>query len=296
MIAILGATCALALARSPILGLDLQGGLEVILQAQPPKGHKVTSADIARSVEIMRSRVDKLGVAEPDIRSQSGNQISIQLPGVHNSAQAAAIIGETAQLQFYDLEGDVVGISRDTNGQPVAETNVKKLLVNDTKLKNEGRQWYIFRGNKKLAGPDASQAAALTELGRKKLPAGDSFWGVPTNRIILTCTTEDVYCPGVGVPKATYYYLYKYHPAGTHPIPEMTGSDLKLSGTRQDFDTQTNEPIVTLQFTNKGGAVFHNITRTLAQRGQQMTAQYGTQGGTPILQHFAIVLDGDIKS
>src|SRR4029079_19288724 len=42
-------------------GLDLQGGLEVVLKAQPPKGHKLTKADLDRSVEIMRSRVDKLG-------------------------------------------------------------------------------------------------------------------------------------------------------------------------------------------------------------------------------------------
>jgi preprotein translocase subunit SecD len=47
------------------LGLDLQGGLEVVLKAVPPKNHKITAADLDRSVSIMRNRIDKLGVAEP---------------------------------------------------------------------------------------------------------------------------------------------------------------------------------------------------------------------------------------
>ena len=52
-------------------GLDLQGGLEVVLKAEPPKGHKLTKADLDRSVNVMRNRVDKLGVASPEIREQS---------------------------------------------------------------------------------------------------------------------------------------------------------------------------------------------------------------------------------
>src|SRR3954447_25375539 len=85
-------------------GLDLQGGLEYVLKAQPPKGHKLTADDLDRSVSIMRSRVDKLGVAEPIITKQGRDQISIQLAGVHNIAEAANIIGSTAQLELYDLE------------------------------------------------------------------------------------------------------------------------------------------------------------------------------------------------
>ncbi len=46
-------------------GLDLQGGLEVILKAQPPPGHKLVKSDLDRSVAIMRNRVDKLGVSSP---------------------------------------------------------------------------------------------------------------------------------------------------------------------------------------------------------------------------------------
>ena len=55
----------------------------------------------------------------------------------------------------------------------------------------------------------------------------------------------------------------------------MTGSDLKLSGTRQDFDTQTNEPIVTMQFTKKGAKKFAEITREEAQRGKLLSNTIG---------------------
>ena len=66
------------------LGLDLQGGLEVVLQAVPPKGQKVTQQGLDSAVSIMRNRVDKLGVSEPEIRKQGADQIVIQLAGRHD--------------------------------------------------------------------------------------------------------------------------------------------------------------------------------------------------------------------
>ena len=72
--------------QRPTLGLDLQGGLEVTLQAVPPRNRELKKEDLDRSVSIMRDRVDKLGVAEPEIRTQGDDQISIQLPGVKDPA------------------------------------------------------------------------------------------------------------------------------------------------------------------------------------------------------------------
>src|SRR5437763_11394327 len=80
--------------KKPTLGLDLQGGLEVVLKAVPPKNHKLTLDDITRSIDIMRQRIDKLGVSEPEIRKQGTDQIVIQLAGVHDPAAAAKLIGK----------------------------------------------------------------------------------------------------------------------------------------------------------------------------------------------------------
>src|SRR4051795_5062222 len=89
------------------LGLDLQGGLEVVLKAVPPPGKTCDDACMQRSISIMRSRIDKLGVSEPEIRKQGKNPFGIQLAGVHDVRKVAQIINPTAQLQFYDLESDV---------------------------------------------------------------------------------------------------------------------------------------------------------------------------------------------
>jgi preprotein translocase subunit SecD len=81
--------------NSPQLGLDLQGGASVVLQ---PK-NKVTSGVLDQAISIIRSRVDALGVAEPDI-SRQGSSIIVQLPGVKNRDRALEIVGQTAQLYF----------------------------------------------------------------------------------------------------------------------------------------------------------------------------------------------------
>src|ERR671938_1019784 len=112
ILAALAGVAALGTPGSPAhkkvtLGLDLQGGLEVVLKAVPPKNRTCDSACMDRSVSIMRSRIDKLGVSEPEIRKQGKNQIVIELAGVHDPAKAAQIIGKTAQLQFFDLEAVV---------------------------------------------------------------------------------------------------------------------------------------------------------------------------------------------
>ena len=88
--------------KTPKLGLDLQGGASVVLQ---PK-HKVPSGVLDQSIEIIRNRVDSLGVAEPDI-SRQGNAIIVQLPGVKNKTRALQVVGQTAQLFVRPVIRDV---------------------------------------------------------------------------------------------------------------------------------------------------------------------------------------------
>jgi len=92
-VAVLSLAYVVGTNKTPKLGLDLQGGASVVLQ---PK-HKVKSGVLNQSIEIIRSRVDSLGVAEPDI-SRQGNAIVVQLPGVKNKERALGIVGQTAQL------------------------------------------------------------------------------------------------------------------------------------------------------------------------------------------------------
>ncbi len=290
------------LEQRPTLGLDLQGGLEVTLQAVPPKDRKLTKEDLDRSVSIMRSRVDKLGVAEPEIRTQGSDQISIQLPGVKDPAAAAGIIGKTAQLELFDLERDLVSPSIDARTrQPIATPKLYDLLAGQQALAGKGTPdtYYVFetKGKKLVRGPVQTKQAALAKWGGK-LPPGHKLFAVPPNTVVVRCGAGGaVVCPGVAQtnPTQNSWYLMRYTPP---EVPEMTGSDLKLSGTRQDFDTRTGEPIVLMDFTGKGGKKFEEITRDIAQRGKLLFNTVGGGQGDPsaFLQHFAIVLDREIQS
>ena len=86
----------------PVLGLDLQGGISAVYQPVLPPGAEVPEdfeAIIDETIEIIRSRVDSLGVAEPDI-SRSGTDVIVQLPGVTDAERLRELIGRTAQLRF----------------------------------------------------------------------------------------------------------------------------------------------------------------------------------------------------
>jgi SecD/SecF fusion protein len=284
--------------RKTTLGLDLQGGLEVTLKAVPPKGRPLTASDLDRSVAIIRNRIDKLGVSEPNVTKQGKDQISIQLPGVKNPEAAAKVIGSTAQLGMYDLEADLVPPSIDSTRQPIATSSLYSLLAGQQALvKGDASDaWYLFDRAKRLrAGPTQTrnellQAKVLQPFGGKLL-AGWKVFGVPPKEIVISCPVT-TFCPGATAATAPrFFYLFKHAPPA---IPEMTGTDLKLSGTRQDFDTQSNQPIVLLSFTGHGKKKFGDITRAEAQRGKLLTNTVGN--GQQIFQHFAIVLDDEIKS
>jgi preprotein translocase subunit SecD len=81
--------------NKPLLGLDLQGGVSVVLK---PKGTPESSA-IDQAITIIRQRIDALGVAEPEITRQ-GDNILIQIPGVKDKDRAIDLVGQTAELQF----------------------------------------------------------------------------------------------------------------------------------------------------------------------------------------------------
>jgi SecD/SecF fusion protein len=87
-----------------VLGLDLKGGVELVYQAQPTPQSPVNQTSLNRAVDIMRQRVDQLGVSEPEIQTSGGNQISVGLPNVHDTARAEREVGSTARLEFYDWE------------------------------------------------------------------------------------------------------------------------------------------------------------------------------------------------
>jgi protein-export membrane protein SecD len=89
--------------ESTQLGLDLQGGVSAQLEGSQTGGGRVTRTEMEQAADLIRQRIDRLGVAEPDVRVQSENQIVVQIPGVENPDEIIRIIGSTAQLGFYQV-------------------------------------------------------------------------------------------------------------------------------------------------------------------------------------------------
>lgn len=82
------------------LGLDLKGGMHIVLKIEKPEGEGEVSDVQDRVLEIIRNRVDKIGVTEPQIQTSGQDRIVVDLPGFTDIEQAKKLIGETAQLQF----------------------------------------------------------------------------------------------------------------------------------------------------------------------------------------------------
>src|SRR5436309_5905929 len=93
------------------LGLDLKGGVQLVYEGRPTAQAKVDNESLSRAIDIMRKRVDKLGVAQPEIQRSGGSEIVVGLPDVSNAARAEKEVGKTAQLYFYDWEPNVIGPS-----------------------------------------------------------------------------------------------------------------------------------------------------------------------------------------
>jgi preprotein translocase subunit SecD len=120
LVAIGGLAATLISGNSPELGLDLQGGVSVVLEPT----QEASSDALGQSVEIIRDRVDALGVAEPDITRQ-GNAIVVQLPGVKNRDRALELVGQTAELRFRPVLQDLTGsevIQPDESGSTTTTT------------------------------------------------------------------------------------------------------------------------------------------------------------------------------
>ena len=102
LIALAGFVYTIAANNEPLLGLDLQGGVSVVLQPT----RDASEEELLQTVEIVRSRVDALGVAEPEISLQ-GDTIVVDLPGVEEQQRALELVGQTAELRFREVVRDL---------------------------------------------------------------------------------------------------------------------------------------------------------------------------------------------
>jgi SecD/SecF fusion protein len=126
VVAVVGGAMALALSRPVRLGLDLRGGTQIVLEAQDTPRQKVDGDTLSRTLEVLRRRVDALGVTEPSLQHSGDRRILVELPGVTDPAQALDVIGRTAQLAFHPVLGYADGSTTVPAPEPPQE-----LLLSD---------------------------------------------------------------------------------------------------------------------------------------------------------------------
>ena len=299
--------------KKPTLGLDLQGGLEVVLRATPQtKSQPITQQGMNTAQQVMTNRVNKIGVSSPNVAVQGNNQIVIQLAGVHDPAKAAKVIGTTGQLQMFDFEPNLEAPTVTGNQQPAPLPSLYALLqaVKKDAEKGSPAGYYLFKDVTKkvhekvkgkkvtkektyhsiLQGPTTDLKQLLLPYKDGKQPPNTTILKVPANREPVFCKASTG-CPGAGqngiAKSGKYWYLFKYRPTVTKPDgtvvnpdgpPELTGNDLVESGITQDVDPNTGQPVVTLQFTGHGAHEFKRITEAEYNRGRVNAGQAGALG------------------
>ncbi|HEX6455495.1 MAG TPA: protein translocase subunit SecD [Solirubrobacterales bacterium] len=315
------------------LGLDLQGGLELVYQGQATGvGNEVTGEDIEDSISIIEQRINKLGVAEPEVARLGNTEITVSLPGITDANRAAEQVGTTAQLYEYDWEPNLIGPEKAIGGRPGREAPEAPLKASDKRWEEAGRN-VAKKENQQLivsgAYPTAYEAALLAS---EQEPVEN--------------------CSECSIAKPRYYLFSKERPHDLIAGPELKKSDLYISPTGKkrpkdgivvevpvgtvvvsEYPTEenghldesaepgwyalkdkpalsgkeitnpeqtygpNNEPIVTFEFTGSGREAFQEVTRRIAQRGQAAAiGPVSTEEAAALSGHFAVVLDNEVKT
>lgn len=112
VLGLLGGCLALTLNQKPNLGLDLRGGAQFVFQAEGTQDQPANAANVDKTVEVLRGRVDSLGVSESTLVRQGEDRILVELPGVSSDEEAQEAeeqIGKTARLSAHEVIGTATG-------------------------------------------------------------------------------------------------------------------------------------------------------------------------------------------
>src|SRR3954451_4408215 len=283
--------------KSTKLGLDLQGGVQLVYEGKPTAQQKtVDSESMQRALDLMRQRVDAFGVAEPELARIGSNLIEVSLPGVKNAERAVAQVGSTAQLFFYDWEANLLDENCKTeptqvDGGTTPVTVLYQAVKQAAKCKpqkpgpeSQTPLYYAFDKVSKRpfnnGQPSTSEQDATADLTPAQKARAEVVQ-VPTGVRVVRASKPDA----KSAPPDSWWVM--------QDRPALSGTDIKTP--EQTFDQQAgNQPIVTFDFTGKGRKAFHDITRRIAERGAD-TAPPGASADNAS-QPFGIVLDNDVVS
>jgi SecD/SecF fusion protein len=314
------------------LGLDLQGGLELVYQGQATGTEtEVSGEDIDDSISIIEERINKLGVSEPEVARLGLDQITVSLPGVTDANRAAEQVGTTAQLYYYDWEPNLIGPEKAIGGSPTQQS-AKALEESEKRWEKAGRnvnkneekglifsgayptayeaaqlaaeqkpdencedcsvarpRYYLFakeEPHELLAGPELAEKDLYVSPTGEKLPKDGIVVEVPAGTVLVSELPTDAKGQIIEDGEPGWYAL--------KDRPALSGHD--ITDPEQSY-SQTNEPIVTFNFTGEGQDSFQEVTREIARRGQERAiGPVGAEEAEQLSGHFAVVLDNEVKT
>jgi SecD/SecF fusion protein len=250
------------------LGLDLQGGMYLLLEVDKSKlGPAEAKNAVDQAMQIIRNRIDQFGVAEPTIQKQGDNRILVQLPGLLDQGRAKELIGQTALLEFKIVKTDdeahalfnrIDGyFARKMGGAAADSTGPDSLRHPFT-----GRFLTVAQGSESFAL--SSEVAAIDSM-LTWIRSDSTF----TMDAAIAWDSHETELQGRS--GRALYVLDKE--------PQMRGTEVASAQMRLDLDQERpGSPGVSFNLTSKGGALFADITSRNVQR------------------RLAIVLDNRVQS
>lgn len=267
------------------LGLDLQGGIHLVLEVDLTKLPPDEARDaVDRAQEVIRNRIDQFGVAEPIIQREGDNRIIVELPGLQDVDRAKNLIGQTALLEFKFLEPDAERdrlLNRLSAVQAGKDTTAKADTAGaqDKGLFEEAAQEAKPASGQTLASmvrrPPRGEDLAVSARDLNQVKA---MLASPQVRALIPQDVEILFSSKPeppGVPQANQYYnMYL-----VRRKPELTGNVLQDAQVTIGQSVEyMGQPIVNFSTTDEGTRLLSRVT------------------GAHIGERLAIVLDGAVYS
>jgi protein-export membrane protein SecD len=273
------------------LGLDLQGGMYMILEVDKSKLSPEEAKDVVdRALEVIRNRIDQWGVSEPSLQKIGGDRIMVQLPGVMERERARSLIGRTALLEFKLLADEKTTMD-------VLERIDKRLSAGFTETPSPGTATTAAPESTVAApAPETTAAAPADTTGPTEGPLLSMLRATGSDMAVLEddvdsvnriLAREDVKAL---IPAGYTFAWGKTEEAGTDKFrrlyllkaeAEITGAyitDSKVTVGGGNDPKVANKPVVLLSFNRQGSARFAQIT------------------GRNVGKRLAIILDGTVYS
>ncbi|MBI1277196.1 MAG: protein translocase subunit SecD [Anaerolineaceae bacterium] len=217
-----------------VFGLDIIGGLRVLLQADLPAG-SYTLEDLRNAANNVSRRVNALGVGEATVQVQGSNRILVELPGVTDPQQAVDLIQKTALLEFVDFS-DVTNVQQ----------YVGRKILTDEQLKSQ--QARTAAEATAEATQQATSDATAEATQQATADATAEATAESTQQAVVPAATPTTPVEEPGVPNPTTGQPF-------HTV--MTGSGLQSAVAQLD---QSNKWAIRFELTSEGGQVFGPFT------------------------------------